>query len=50
MVKRAKITRRVLNELPHEITFDQWAESGGTAGIFAKGVRTGKIKITDMDS
>lgn len=34
---------------PKTITFDQWAESGGTAGIFARGVRSGKIKIVDEE-
>lgn len=47
--------KRILDEarkaraLPTEIDFDTWAESGGTAGIFAKGVRSGKIKIVDLD-
>lgn len=36
-------------KLPKTITFDQWAESGGNGGIFAAGVRSGKIKIVDED-
>jgi len=35
--------------LPKTITSDQWAESGGSAGIFANGVRTGKIKIIEEE-
>ena len=27
------------------ITFDMWAESGGSIGMFAKGVKNGTIKI-----
>jgi hypothetical protein len=37
-------------KLPDTITFDQWAESGGTAGIFAKGVKSGTIKIIDEEA
>lgn len=32
-------------KLPKEITFDQWSESGGTAGIYARGVKNGTIKV-----
>lgn len=40
---------RKTSSLPKTITFDQWAESGGAIGIFAKGVRSGKIKIIDEE-
>jgi hypothetical protein len=36
------------SQLPRNIDFDTWAESGGTRGIFAKGVRNGTIKIVDL--
>ena len=43
------MARKPKIEMPKVITFDQWAGSGGTAGIFAKGVRSGKIKIIDEE-
>lgn len=34
---------------PATITVDQWAESGGTVGMYARGVRSGKIKIVENE-
>ena len=34
-------------KLPKTITWDDWAASGGTSGIFAKGVKNGSIKIVE---
>ena len=41
--------RAILKRETQKITADQWAESGGTIGMVAKGVRNGSIEIVPVD-
>lgn len=36
---------KVSTKSVREIDWDTWADSGGTAGIYAEGVKKGRIKI-----